>query len=242
MSPKRKSASVEQAAPSASSVSPPTKKSKGLKSAFDEHFDSREAVAKAHHASNALIIRAMQTSARKKPFEVPGETAKQKLVRENSYTAADMASVRLMLMTKRRMDKLESAAKLLLGKQAGKDVMAFNTDFSHHMEESLERVLKSILRLTPAVAFDTLLGFTIQLKTHSTWLEDNELLDTELFTRFGAVWAKLLANEDAKLEIDAEFTRPGVLEMLQQLKAMLDAAKDAFDPPMQWDFECDETS
>ena len=239
MSPKRKSASLEEAAPAAS-VSPPTKKSKASQSAFDEYFDRREAVAKAHRISDTVTIRIMQTS--KKPFEVPRETAKQKSARENSYTAAEMESVRVILMNKRRMDKLAAAATMLLGKQTGKNVLVFNTDYSNHAEESLERVLKSVARLSPAVAFDTLLGLTIQLKTHSSWLDDNEGLDADLFARFGAAWANILANSDAKLEIDAEYTRPGVIEMLQQLKVMLDAAKDAFDPPMQWDFECDEAS
>ena len=57
-------------------------------------------------------------------------------------------------------------------------------------------------------------------------MRDNEGEMYDMVEDLGSLWKQLLKTSDADLGIDAEYTRPGVLALLQDLAAELEKCQD----------------
>ena len=84
-----------------------------------------------------------------------------------------------------------------------------------------------------------LLGFTDSIKEFDTWIHDHELGwgGEKMTASLARMWKNLLAKSDGELGIDAEFTRPGVICLLEQFRAMVESADTYEDPPMKFKFQ-----
>eukprot|EP00900_Chrysochromulina_parva_P020209 jgi/Chrpa1/2821/Chrysochromulina_OHIO_Genome00010107-RA len=93
----------------------------------------------------------------------------------------------------------------------------FGTSEGNQICIGLPREVKKALKLkTLPERFDTLSALTYAIKEYVFWMNDNECWESgaELETAM-----KVLAKAcDAELGIDAEFTRPGIEALLEQLE------------------------
>ncbi len=102
--------------------------------------------------------------------------------------------------------------------------MMFNTSDGNEVCEGIaNRVTKARKLKTLPEQFDSLLALTFALDHFDYWLNDNEC-----YERGGALekglkslakaWKALLANPDTSIGIDPEYTRAGVVALLEGLE------------------------
>jgi hypothetical protein len=79
--------------------------------------------------------------------------------------------------------------------------------------------------------FDLLFGFTKMLAMHDVWMHDHECEweGHKPLAKLASLWKTVLKKDDATLQIDAAFTRPGVVAMLQAFKADVEAIDEGCD-------------
>ena len=133
--------------------------------------------------------------------------------------------VRVIIITKERQDRMEEMSKLILGEQHGQSLMTFSTSFSY-------RVIKAwnafTVRFQEAVdwqeKFDLLLGFTDTLKEHDVWMNDHEVGwgGEKMVEQLAKSWKLMLERSNDELGIDSEYTRPGVVALLEQFKEAIE--------------------
>jgi hypothetical protein len=117
--------------------------------------------------------------------------------------------------------------------------MMFGTSEGNQICIGLPREVKKALKLkTLPERFDTLFMLTYAIKEYDFWMNDNECWESgaELETAMKVLakaWRDLLKRSDAELGIDAEFTRPGIEALLEQLE---DDFKGC-EPTAEFDFE-----
>ena len=158
--------------------------------------------------------------------------------------------MRFILVTKERGAALDAANTGLLGDQAGScldvqhvvQLYMFNTSFSYKVLEKFEQLADEldpevIDDVDPAVRFDKLLGFTRAISEHDAWMEDHEVgwEGPEMLGELADMWKETLAESDAALKIDAEFTRPGVECFLDMFKKRVEEIDEDYD-------ECEPTT
>jgi hypothetical protein len=94
----------------------------------------------------------------------------------------------------------------------------FNTQSGDEVIQGLTKeTRKAMAKKTFPERFDHLFALTHCLNLESFWLHDNDIPD-ELqagLDKLAAAWSTVLAKDDATLEIDPEFTRPGILALLE---------------------------
>jgi hypothetical protein len=142
-----------------------------------------------------------------------------------------MSTLRYVFITKERENQLDTMKEFVLGDQANDMVMMFNTSFSYGIRDGFEFYKSATWKKlkTPAQKFDSLFAYTYLLKTYDVWMHDNEGDMEDMVAGLAALWKRLLKNDDEKLGIDAEYTRPGVLALLEDFKSDLDDVDLEFD-------------
>jgi hypothetical protein len=86
------------------------------------------------------------------------------------YTDADMAKMRVVLITGRRAKLLSEMQALILGDQAEDEVQWFNASFSLDVLDAGTTMLKRLQRVKdPAAKLDLLFAFTYELNTYDCW-------------------------------------------------------------------------
>lgn len=139
-----------------------------------------------------------------------------------------MNKLRYILYTPRRKQYLDEMDRLILGDQADDPIQMFNTSFSYHVFAVVPREVAKIQRKTSLTdKFDHLLGLTKAVAGNDVWMNDYEDFDAlkSMLSALGRCWKSVLAHSNEELEIDAEFTRPGVETMLKEF------AKDVKEGP-----------
>ena len=145
------------------------------------------------------------------------------------YTAAQMNSLRYILLDEARAMAWEEMRTLVLGDQADDSYcFIFNTATSYQLYRNFYQVFFPRYKRTKAwpTKFNMLAAWTYQLQRHNFWMRDNEGEMYDMVEDLGSLWKKLLKKSDADLGIDAEYTRPGVLALLQDLAAELEKCQD----------------
>jgi len=158
----------------------------------------------------------------------------------SKYTAEQMQTLRYIMITQNRQDKIYEMAELVLGDRAGDCIMGFNTSFSYEVEGAFHHLKSQLWARAkgPTAKFDLLLAFTQTVKRYDVWMHDNEGGMEEWVKDFGSMWKRLLKNTDEKLGIDAEYTRPGVVCLLEQFKEQVETALNGYtDPPLNFKFQ-----
>ena len=96
----------------------------------------------------------------------------------DSFTAAEMAHMRTLIITKRRADMLERATETLLGEQYGDGFISFNTSFSYEVVRNWRGLVKTALKAfeqNPKYRFDFLLSWTEAIDSYDCWKHDHEV-------------------------------------------------------------------
>ena len=74
--------------------------------------------------------------------------------------------------------------------------------------------------------FDLLFAYTYKIKEYDCWMRDNEGDMEGMVSELACLWKKPLQKSNEELGVDAEYTRPGVLALLEDFKTMLDECED----------------
>jgi len=161
-----------------------------------------------------------------------GEEEKDK----SKYTSDQMASLRIVFITQNRSDQLDKMERFVLGDQADQPLMMFGTSYSYGVYNGFFRFKSGMYAKTKgqAAKFDLLFAYTYQLKTYDVWILDNEGEMDDMVAGLAAMWKRLLKNDDATLGIDAEYSRPGVLQLLQDFKEQVEAS--VTEPPFKFNY------
>eukprot|EP01102_Stenamoeba_stenopodia_P003578 TRINITY_DN1375_c0_g3_i1.p1 TRINITY_DN1375_c0_g3~~TRINITY_DN1375_c0_g3_i1.p1 ORF type:complete len:238 (+),score=82.04 TRINITY_DN1375_c0_g3_i1:82-795(+) len=220
------SSSSASSAADASSSSSSSSKAKTPK---DRHFERLEAVQEKYHAIGSTLERGVEKNNDDSSEDDDDDDDDDE---GENLTEEQVAVLRHILITKRRDQYLEKLRKVVLGDQADDDILMFTTSFSYTIPDIVTKQIRAIAKhKTPAEKFDHLFALTKTLQTYDNWLhdyEDDEALRRHVVVPLGTAWKKLLAHTNEELEIDAEFTRPGVEAMLEKLAEDLREADPQF--------------
>lgn len=152
-------------------------------------------------------------------------------VNPSKHTEEQMRSLRYIMITQHRADQLKAMRELVLGDQANDcGFMMFNTSFSYQVADSWDHLRKKILpRKSPSQKLDILMAYTHNLKQWNVWMNDNEGDMGPLVKGLAGAWKKLMKdNSDESLGWDTEYTKPGILELLNQFQHDVDAIDDCY--------------
>mmetsp|Transcript_33500 Transcript_33500/g.52734 ORF Transcript_33500/g.52734 Transcript_33500/m.52734 type:complete len:233 (-) Transcript_33500:271-969(-) len=150
----------------------------------------------------------------------------------DAYTQAEVDTIGLVIMPEKRVKALEAMEKLVVGDQYGDSFMMFNTSFSYEVIHAFGQFKKRLQKgKTWADKFDLLFGFTMAIDKYDVWMNDHEMgwrqEGGDAMLRFlASKWKAALKQGDAELGIDSDFTRPGVIAMLEQFKKNLRRPED----------------
>jgi hypothetical protein len=190
------------------SISPPAKVHL---SPFEKYMERLQQVTEADGAVGYSLVRPVSRAVTEDDYaEEDSENFDPRLCSQ-----AQVDHVRVILITETRQRKMEKMARLVA------EVMDAWRVFS-----SKYRNLKSWQH-----KFDSLVSFTKALKDNHVWMNDEN--SQIMVTGMARLWTTLLPMSDAELGIDGEFTRPGVMTLLQEFQEQLEAA----DPKMEFRYE-----
>ena len=235
---KKAAAEKKQPAKKAAAAPPAKKKKPANKNPEDEYFDRLQAfVGTVPGGVGFMITRGVDGESDESSSDEErggGGGGREEL------NAEQVATLRHVILTKRRHACVERAQREVLGEQADHDFMMFGTSFSWDVLDLLHAKCAAQAKKAakdPALAFDELLAFTAAISEHDVWVHDNEEPDELVgaVNKLGKAWAKLLAKSDAELGIDAEYTRPGVQALLEEFQeTVADLGEYAERAPKKW--------
>jgi hypothetical protein len=158
----------------------------------------------------------------------------------NECSQEQVNHVRVIIITKERQERMEEMSILILGDQHGKKFMMFDTNFSYQVINAWNSFT---FRFREALdwkeKFDLLLGFTDTLKEHDVWMCDHEIGwgGEKMVEQLAKSWKLMLERDNEQLGIDPEYTRPGVIALLEQFKEAVESVDTDPDDRMIFDFE-----
>ena len=157
----------------------------------------------------------------------------------SKYTEEQMATLRYVFITQERSDWLDKMREFILGEQANESFMMFNTSFSYDILDSFEYFRSDLYAKakTASAKVDLLFAYTYNLKEFDTWMHDNEGGMDGMVKGLASMWKRILKNDDEKLGIDAEYTRPGITQFLADFKKQVEDMEVGDDDPIVFKFE-----
>ena len=175
----------------------------------------------------------------------------EKEEKKKNYTWEEMNSMRVVVLTPNRADQLEAMEKLVLADQYGKHIQMFDTRFSYHVEHVWQNIVKPQLVVlsnndsenspmtTPSEQLDLLFAFTYMIQLYDVWMYDHEEDGMGVMVKeLGTAWRRLLSTNhpninveslDAMLGWDVEYTKPAILEMLNQFQSTVNSVGSEFE-------------
>ena len=147
------------------------------------------------------------------------------------YMGDDIRNMRLILLSKSFKSEFNKATSFVTCGQVenSEGFMLFNTHSADDVVRTLcNEIRKAMRRKELTVRLESLLALTIALKEYDFWLSNSKLSGPhgkleQGITLLGESWKTLLRNSNTALGIDAEFTRPGILALLEQFRSMVQA-------------------
>ncbi len=191
---------------------------------YDEYFEAFEKVQKSNpKILGPMVIRGITKTRGEDESEEDDEDSEEE-EDTSKYTAEEMKTLRYVFITKEREFHLDMMKDYVLGEQANDMVMMFNTSFSYEIKDGFYEYRDMSWKelKTPAEKFDSLFAYTYLLKMYDTWMHDNEGDMEEMVEGLAALWKGLLKKSDEQLGIDPEYTRPGVLALLEDFQSDLE--------------------
>ena len=145
-------------------------------------------------------------------------------------TVEQVRKFRHVLITQNREKELDNMRKLILGKQADSDFLMFNTSFSYQVLGSWNIVKRSLAGMEdPSKKLDRLFAYTYNLSDLNAWMRDNEGGMDKLVDGLASAWSLLLnSHSDEELGWDCKYTKPGMLELLNQFQNKIEGMPDYF--------------
>lgn len=130
------------------------------------------------------------------------------------YTQQEVNHIRCLIIPPAREKSVEDMTKLLLGKSYGNrnGKQVFNPEwFSSSVLSAFDVMVTSFKqkRSWPK-KFNILFGFTLAIYRYDCWLDAKAEKMEKMVNELSAMWKKVLIRS-AELEIDDEFTRPGLV-------------------------------
>lgn len=220
-------------ASSASSEGPEDKKGKitpDKKSPYDIYFETRNAWFDEHkEMKGSILIRGIQTDHDEEEEDSDDESEEAKKTRQNKYTSEQMNSLRFIMANDSREKSFDEMKELVLGEQANSPFKMFDTSFSYELLNSWHLLKDRILpRKSPAQKLDILMAYIYTIKQYDCWMSDNEGNMGELVKGLAGAWKRLLKNTDEKLGWDLEYTKPAVMELLEQFKQQIEGMESYY--------------
>lgn len=154
----------------------------------------------------------------------------------SKFTALEVCTMRQVFMTKKRQEMLDVMELHVLGDQANRDVKMFDTSFSYEVLDGFTFFQATSWKLkTPADRFDSLFAYTFHLSEYDVWMYGKEGGMKKMVRELAKMWNDLLKNSDEALEIDGEYTRQGVMQLLYDFKETVESCYS--DPPFEFHIE-----
>jgi hypothetical protein len=110
--------------------------------------------------------------------------------------------------------------------------MMFNTNSGNIVIEGIPKEInKAMRKKTFPEKFDAFFALIFQLNAFDCWLHDNEFWGpggelNDAIKKLGNTAKKLMARTDDELGIDTEFTRPGIIKLLEDFEKTLSSQDD----------------
>ena len=213
-------------------VPPPAKKKANAppqgKLLKEQHFDRVTAKVTAIGGLGSLLVRGVS-----RDVDLDDDDDDGSEIDEDTLTQSELDGMRHILITQARADALEKMEKLVLGDQAGERFLSFTTSFSYRVVPLIAAAAKGTAAArwggnSAAARFDVLFALTHAVSQHDVWAHDHEDSDevVRAVNALGKAWRALLAQPDAALGIDSEYTRPGAVALCAELEAKIDHLED----------------
>ena len=193
----------------------------------DRFFQGLEAVVTARGGEGQLMVAGIPRDDDEEDEDDEDDDGKD-------YTEEQFAAMRFIVITKNRAKLLEKAFKF-----ADPNDGFFTTSSGNKIISGLPAQIAKALKPTDLSArFDGLLALTHAIHTYDDWMHDNEYwgeggkLDGVVKTLAGA-WKKLLKNTNDALDIDPEFTRPGIERLLADFADKCDTT-ESIEVEFEW--------
>lgn len=155
-------------------------------------------------------------------------TKKRKKVDESKLTTEQMQSLRVVLITKNREKQLDKMRELIYGEDDFY-LMKGNTSFSNNLLASWKYTMKKRLSgmKDPSKKLDVLFAYLFTMHRHDFWMHDNEGDMGELIREVASAWKRHLTRfSDEELGWDLKYTKPGMLELLNSFKRLVEEMPD----------------
>jgi hypothetical protein len=189
---------------------------------YDQHFARLDETMNRVKANGYILIKGVEVDDEVEDDE--GDDTRKET--QENFTAEQMATIRVFLMTKKRQKSIKKAMKLASCDQDDGFGM-FNTSTGNQVIcEALDEVKKISRKKSWPDRFDSLFSLTYALIRYDCWIQDNELYGEDgeldqLIKSLADGWKKLLNKSNEDLAIDAEYTRPAIEELLTQFKKLV---------------------
>jgi hypothetical protein len=153
------------------------------------------------------------------------------------YTQKEVDPVRHVLLTARRKKLL--LKKNQLGSWDNDDDYMGDTRRGDLTILAIPKLVKALLKKkTAGERFDSLFALTSALNDDEGWMHSSSsTYNSEMEAAvelLGKTWKQLLSMSDADLEVDSEFTRPGIQALLKQFAGKLGGAEH-IETKLKWD-------
>jgi hypothetical protein len=191
-------------------ISPPTKEHL---SPYEVYMERLQQVSHAYGAVGYSLVRPVSRAVTEEDYAE--EDSENFDPRRCSQAQVD--HVRVIIVTEARQKKMEAMARLV-----AEVVDAWRVFAPKY------RNLKSW-----PLRFDTIVGFTKALKDNHIWMDDDG--SDVMVTGMARLWKTLLRKSNDQLGIDGEFTRPGVMTLLQEFQEQVQAVDT--EPQLEFRYE-----
>lgn len=135
-----------------------------------------------------------------------------------------------IILTKSRGKELEKGLRFATIGGLDEEDYGSTTGTGNLVIELIPREVQKAMRRTRLPArFDALLGLTFGLLSQNYWMNDHEgwieAQMQEALRVLAGAWHTLLQKSDEELEIDPEFTRPGILQFLTRFQERVESVE-----------------
>jgi len=147
-------------------------------------------------------------------------------------TDADIAKMRLIVITPKREEALDRMGRMILGDDFDEDFLMQNTSFSLEVLGAYDGFADMYKRLKEwDVKFDHLFAFTYGLWNDDVWMHDHEMGwgeigGAKMCKGLARLWKAILKKSDAELGITEKYTRPGVIALCEKFKEAVEDIED----------------
>lgn len=159
---------------------------------------------------------------------------------------SSLDETRVVMMTTARLAIIEDVEETMLGDQFKNSAASSDTVSLEPLSclitilDSWESQYSKMYQVAPGVAwkFNLLFAVTHTLKHYNTWALHKQMsyYFQIMIPELAKYWRELLAKPDEELKIDSEYTRPGVLAVLEDLKAIIENADPGSHDKLRFDY------